>query len=73
MNIEKNKSENIIKNSYFKTDKVIVEGIYKDESNVDTFYAINVVSGKGKIKLYNKEYEINIGDSFIIPAQVRKI
>lgn len=73
MNIEKNKNENIIKNSYFKTDKVIVDGIFKDETNQDTFYAVNVVSGNGKIKVFNKEYEINIGDSFIIPAQMRKI
>ena len=72
MNIEKNKSENIIKNSYFKTDKVIVENEFSEESNNKTFFAINVVSGNGIISTDNYEYEIKIGDSFIIPATLGK-
>lgn len=40
----------------------------KDKSNVETFYAYNVVSGNGRLVVNERSYELNLGDSFIIPA-----
>lgn len=59
--------ERIIDSKYFKVDKAVIEKSLKLKSNKDTFYAINVVCGSGKI-VANKEYNIGLGDSFTIPA-----
>lgn len=63
-----NGNVNIIKSEYFKTDKVTVVDKLNDKSNNETFYAYNVVNGSGKLIANSKEYELKIGDSFIIPA-----
>lgn len=62
--------QNLIKNKYFVTDKINCNNNFKDYSNQETFYAINVVNGNGIIKYKNKEIEIKSGDSFIIPAKL---
>lgn len=62
--------KNMISSEYFRTDKVTVNGEWKDKSSKDTFYAINVVKGSGAIKVNDKTYEIKLGDSFIIPADL---
>ncbi len=36
----------------------------------ETFYTINVLEGSGKIETKNKEYMVNKGDSFLIPANL---
>lgn len=45
-----------------------MNGEVKDKSNVETFYAYNVVSGNGRLVVNERSYELNLGDSFIIPA-----
>jgi mannose-6-phosphate isomerase len=67
-NILKQGEENIIDSEYFKTNKIFVETSFKDHSSKDTFYAMNVVKGNGTIISGGKEYPLNLGDSFIIPA-----
>ena len=62
--------KNMISSEYFKTYKVTVNGEWKDESNMETFYAMNVVKGSGTIKSNEKTYDLKIGDSFIIPAKL---
>lgn len=62
--------QNLIKNEYFVTDKINCNDKFKDISNKETFYAINVVKGEGVIKFNNKEIKIKLGDSFIIPASL---
>ena len=62
--------ENIISSDYFKTNKVNVENTYTDTSNEETFFAYNVVKGNGKLIVNETEYILNLGDSFIIPAQM---
>lgn len=59
---------NIISSKYFKTDKIVVDVEFKDNSNAETFYAFNVVEGEGRIFENGKEYKLKLGDSFIIPA-----
>lgn len=60
--------QTIVESPYFKTDKI--KGDYKDSSDKETFYAMNVVKGKGILKAINQEYEIKLGDSFIIPSNL---
>ncbi|MBR6034148.1 MAG: class I mannose-6-phosphate isomerase [Clostridia bacterium] len=61
---------NMISSQYFKTDKITVCVEFNDCSNKDSFYAMNVVKGEGKIKVQDKEYNLKLGDSFIIPAKL---
>lgn len=59
--------ERIINSEYFKVDKAVIKDVLKLESNKDTFYAVNMIEGSGKI-IADKEYDLKLGDSFIIPA-----
>ena len=73
--VEKIKSENktyqaILKSPDFNVDKIDVQSEYIDNSNIDSFYAINIVDGHGNLIYEDKEIEIKKGDSFIIPAQL---
>lgn len=61
---------NIAKSPYFKTDKIIVEETTKQTTDGTTFYAINITKGKGELIIANKNYKIQLGDSFIIPANL---
>lgn len=63
-------TQNMISSDFFKTDKVTVQGSIKENSNSETFYAMNVVKGNGSIISNEKEYSLQLGDSFIIPANL---
>lgn len=60
----------IVDNEFFKVEKVVVDGEYRDKSSKETFYTINVLEGSGKIEADNKEYNLNKGDSILIPANL---
>lgn len=60
--------QNMISSDFFKTDKVTVKESQKEESNRETFYAMNVVKGSGSIEVEGTTYSLQLGDSFIIPA-----
>lgn len=62
--------ENMIASHFFKTDKVTIQGSRKDKSNHETFYAMNVVKGNGQIIANGKTYKLELGDSFLIPANL---
>ncbi len=64
--------KNLLDSEFFKVDKITINNEYLSNSSEETFYAINVVEGGGKVFSNNKEYVINCGDSFIIPAQLGK-
>lgn len=53
---------------YFNVDIINVEEEFKDKPNY-SFIIFTVVEGKGKL-IYGEEYEIKIGDSFLIPAHL---
>jgi len=69
--IEDNRVE-AISTSYFNVELIDVKSGIELESDVTTFYAMNVLEGKGCLKADNKEYNIVKGDSFIIPATLGK-
>lgn len=65
---EKLQCQKIIESEFFKVEKINCKEIYKDCSDANTFYAINVIEGEGKIQISANEYKIKKGDSFIVPA-----
>lgn len=60
--------KNMICSEFFKTDKITVKESLNDNSNTETFYAMNVVKGNGSIDTNGRTYKLKLGDSFIIPA-----
>lgn len=63
-------NKKIVDNEFFKVEKIAVDEEYRDKSNKETFYTMNILDGSGKIKANNKEYELNKGDSILIPANI---
>lgn len=63
-------SKKIVENEFFKVEKIVVDGEYKDNSSKETFYAMNILEGNGKISANNKEYNLSKGDSILIPASI---
>jgi len=51
-------------NETFEVQKIACKDEFENTTNVTTFEAFCVVSGNGKIN----EFEISVGDSFIVPA-----
>ena len=47
--------QKILDTENFKVDKLNINGKYLAESNEDTFYAINILDGEGRIYWNNKE------------------
>ena len=60
----------IVSCPYFQTDKVVVNQEFKDQSDPNTFFAYNIVEGNGRIIVKDREYSIQLGDSFLIPASL---
>lgn len=63
---------NIVKSEFFTTNKINVDGIFQENISKESFLAFNVIDGNGIIKVNEKDYKINKGDSFIIPALAEK-
>lgn len=68
-----NKKKQILsRNRFFSVDLINVENCYKDRTKKTTFYAYNVIEGRGILKSDNTEYTISAGESFIIPSNIGK-
>lgn len=64
--------QKIVESKFFSVEKINSKVDYEDCSNPNTFYAINVLEGRGIVKNDTHEWKINKGDSFIIPATLGK-
>lgn len=73
--IQPNSTSEIIKNKYFKTNIISVEGeISKDYSQKDCFIILMGVEGSANINLENGNSEIlNPGETLLVPASASKI
>lgn len=60
----------LVSSQYFNSVLLQIKDIYKDKSSEETFYAMNVIKGNGIIKTREKIYNIELGDSFIIPSDL---
>lgn len=63
-------SKIIVDSEYFKVEKIAVVDEYKDKSNKETFYIMNIIDGEGKIATKDKEYELKKGDTILISAKL---
>lgn len=62
--------QNIVDCEFFNVQRIICKKYYKDISNNDTFYAINIIEGKGILKTKDESYDIEKGNSFLIPSSL---
>ena len=63
-----NSNTNIYKSNLFSIDMIKVDGIIKEKSNQDSFYAYIVLEGTGEINTANFSRKLVKGTTFIIPA-----
>ena len=64
--------QKIAKSEFFEVEKINCNKIFEDTSCSDTFFTINVIDGEGAIETDTNKYDINKGDSFLIPATLGK-
>lgn len=60
----------LVQSEFFTVEKIKVKQEYKDTSSKESFYAVNIIEGNGKIETQDTQYEIKKGDSFLIPANL---
>lgn len=63
---------NLVKSEFFTTNKINVKEEFQEYISGESFIAFNVIEGSGKLEISNNMYEIEKGDSFIIPAGIKK-
>lgn len=72
-NIESNSPKvHVVQSEFFMTDKINVKTYFQEEISDQSFLAFNVIEGTGNLKVQNQIYQINKGDSFIIPANAKQ-
>ncbi|MCI8655371.1 MAG: class I mannose-6-phosphate isomerase [Clostridia bacterium] len=72
-NIQKDiEKVNVVKSEFFTTNKINVTEEFQENVSKDSFIAFNTIEGSGKLIIEDKTYEINKGESFIIPANARQ-
>ncbi|MGL5123681.1 MAG: type I phosphomannose isomerase catalytic subunit [Fusobacteriaceae bacterium] len=59
--------QKLIQSKYFSIDKLLVNGKYKDDLNLN-FKVYSIISGKGFLKVNEINYPMEIGDTYFIPA-----
>jgi len=59
--------EVLTRGEYFNIDKLVVEGRFRDELNVN-FKVYSILEGEGRILHSGNEYGIKKGDTYFIPA-----
>lgn len=69
---EKLPCQKIVESKFFEVEKINCDEIYEDCSNLNTFYAINVLDGKSVLETATNKYKIEKGDSFLVPATLGK-
>ncbi|WDC84769.1 hypothetical protein PL321_03770 [Caloramator sp. mosi_1] len=67
-----NSIANITRCKYFNVDELIVDELYNDSTNGDSFYIFMCIEGNGILIYNNKEYQIQTGKTFMIPAKENK-
>mgnify|MGYP001057077538 CR=1 FL=1 len=61
---------NIYNSKNFNIDLINVENNIIENSDIETFTAYILLEGKGKVKTNNFEKDIQVGDVFLIPAEL---
>lgn len=71
---EKNISNDLIHSPYFKSNILPVSGsLTKDYSNLDSFVIFMCVKGNSTITYKDTSYQLNYGETILIPANIDRI
>jgi len=71
---ETNTSNTLIHSPYFKTNFLPVKGeLVKDYSNTDSFVIYMCVSGQAIIQHQQKDYNLNAGETILLPASIKEV
>ena len=71
---ETNTSNTLIHSPYFKTNFLPVKGeLVKDYSNTDSFVIYMCVSGQAIIQYQQKDYNLNAGETILLPASIKEV
>lgn len=72
-NIETNCAKvNVAKSEYFTTNKINVQGKFEGMVSQESFVVLNVIEGKGTLMVAEKNYDLQKGDSLLVPACAQK-
>lgn len=58
----------VVKSEFFTTNKINVKDKFEESFAAESFLAFNVIEGMGTLKVLEQTYEVQKGDSFIVPA-----
>lgn len=65
---------NLVENKYFRTRKIELDtSLEIDYTNNDSFVVYMCVKGELKLQHQNKEYQIGVGESMLLPAVIDQI
>ncbi len=70
---DKSKIVKYLKNEFFSVYKYLCDGQLKVFLDDNTYYLMTVVEGEGEIYADGKKYNLNLGDSFIVPIGVKNL
>ena len=72
--LKENKSSELVYSPYFKTNIIQLKGtMNKDYSSLDSFVIYMCVEGNAEIKCGHKTYQLNLGQTMLLPATVLNV
>lgn len=72
--LKENQSSKLVHTPYFKTNIIQLKGqINKDYTGFDSFVIFMCVEGNAEIKCHGKTYQLNLGQTVLLPATVENV
>ena len=72
--LKENESSELVYSPYFKTNIIQLKGtMNKDYSSLDSFVIYMCVEGKAEIKCGHKTYQLNLGQTMLLPATIENV
>lgn len=62
--------EELVRGEYFNVDRILINGKYEDTINKN-FKVYSILEGEGKLYCNNEVFQINKGDTYFIPANLK--
>ena len=72
--LKENESSELVYSPYFKTNIIQLKGtMNKDYSSLDSFVIYMCVEGNAEIKCGHKTYQLNLGQTMLLPATIENV
>ena len=72
--LKENQSSTLVHSPYFKTNIIQLKGsIDKDYKSLDSFVIYMCVEGNAEIKCNEKNYQLNLGQTLLLPAAIETV